>query len=214
MVTTTTKNLNYSITNGQRQNSVNATITSTDGFNGGYLGKFPGILKLLELIIAAISLGLIASLRSESRLLVTEVNQPLGNMNYTSYPREMFLIGEVYFLCAHSAVLTMLSVMLMAYLFHTVSSMVVPKASALENFMNIVLFMLLLVAGVVELVEAVKWRYGTYGYPVERTVYLQHNDEFATRIAAGALAIINSILFLVSYAMSRKELAGPEKSIG
>jgi hypothetical protein len=50
MVTTTTKTLNYSIIRGNHTNSVNATITSTPGFNINYFGKIPGILKVVELV--------------------------------------------------------------------------------------------------------------------------------------------------------------------
>ena len=50
MVTTTTKTLNYSIIRGNHTNSVNATITSTPGVNINYFAKFPGILKLIELV--------------------------------------------------------------------------------------------------------------------------------------------------------------------
>jgi len=213
MVTTTTKNLNYSITKGQHQNSVNATITSTSGFNGGYLGKLPGILKIFELILAAVSLGLIASLRQEQRLKVvftngTELIPPIPD-NYESYPREMFLVGEVYFLCAHSAVLTCLVIFLMSYLFHTVSSMVVPKTSTVENWMNILLAVMLFVAGVVVLVLTVQWQYDQ-----QRVHLLQPQDQFNTRIAAGAIAILNGLLFLVSFFVSHKELRGPEKTLG
>lgn len=50
MVTITTKTVNYSITRNDRTNSVNATITSTPGFNVNALKSPNGLLKLLELV--------------------------------------------------------------------------------------------------------------------------------------------------------------------
>lgn len=46
--------------------------------------------------------------------------------------------GEVYYLCVHSIALAMLLVILMAYAFHTVSSMLTPKGTQVENIMNMV----------------------------------------------------------------------------
>jgi hypothetical protein len=196
MVTTTTKTLNYSITKGASTNSVNATITSTPGFNSNYLGKIPGILKLLELVLAAVALGLVASRRQEY--------QPGTVDNYPSYKREMFLVGEVYFLCAHSAVITVLVIVLVAYLFHTTSAMIIPKATTLENVMNILLAELLIAAGIVEIVMTELWKVDP-----QNRLLISQNDE-GVRVAAGAVALLNGILFIVSFVLSRKELAGPK----
>jgi len=226
MVTTTTKTLNYSITKGTSStNSVNATITSTPGFNSNYLGKIPGILKLLEFILAAVALGLIASRRFEARP-EDDSNAPRYNheyMNslgltidpqpgdaigkkYYSYLREMFLVGEVYFLCAHSAVLTVLAIVLIAYLFHTTSAMIVPKATTVENVMNLLLALMLIAAGIVEIVMTEKHKYDLDN-PKRPVMY---GSEEGVRVAAGAIALLNGILFLVSFFLSKKELDGPK----
>lgn len=200
MVTTTTKTLNYSITKGSSTNSVNATITSTPGFNSNYLGKIPGILKLLELVLAAVALGLVASRREELR--------PILDGLTPSYLRETFLVGEVYFLCAHSAVITLLVIVLVSYLFHTTSAMIIPKATTLENVMNLLLALLLIAAGIVEIVMTELWK--TDPNPsVHNRLLISQNDE-GVRVAAGAIALLNGILFIVSFVMSRKELAGPK----
>ncbi|XP_055327286.1 uncharacterized protein LOC129580676 [Paramacrobiotus metropolitanus] len=219
MVTTTTKTLNYSITKGSSTNSVNATITSTPGFNSNYLGKIPGILKLLEFILAAVAMGLVASRRQEMRITET-ADAPRYNAEYMnnrpelwrndvvtlSYLRELFLVGEVYFLCAHSAVLTVLAIVLIAYLFHTTSAMIVPKATTVENVMNMLLALMLIAAGIVEIVMTEKWKWD--GDNNNRP--LMYANEEAVRVAAGAIALLNGILFLVSFFMSKKELEGPK----
>lgn len=211
MVTTTTKTLNYSITKGSSTNSVNATITSTPGFNSNYLGKIPGILKLLELILACVALGLVASRREEVRPSnVYPPNQPTpapGTWSPNSYLREMFLAGEVYFLCAHSAVITVLVIVLIAYLFHTTSAMIIPKATTLENVMNLLLALLLIAAGIVEIVQTEVWKNDPDAHYQRPLMYA---NEEGIRVAAGALALLNGILFIVSFVMSRKELAGPK----
>ncbi|OQV19798.1 hypothetical protein BV898_06070 [Hypsibius exemplaris] len=205
MVTTTTKTLNYSITKGNATNSVNATITSTPGFNSNYLGKIPGILKLVELVLAAVAIGLVASLRTEHRPLIVDQS---GNVNpnpgqqWFSYVREQFLVGEVYFLCAHTAVLVFLVIILDSYLFHTTSAMIIPKATTLENVANIILALLLLAAGILEIVQTVQWKYDN----INRIIM----DNEALRIAAGAIALLNGLLFIGSFVLSRKELAGPK----
>jgi len=201
MVTTTTKTLNYSITKGNATNSVNATITSTPGFNSNYLGKIPGILKIIELILAAVALGLVASLRQEHRPFITnqsnyDQNQPL------SYIREQFLVGEVFFLCAHTAVIAIMCIVLISYLFHTTSAMIIPKASTMENVTNIVLALLLFAAGILEIVQTVNWKLDE----VKRTIM----DNEGIRFAAGAIALLNGLLFIGSFVLSRKELAGPK----
>jgi hypothetical protein len=221
MVTTTTKTLNYSITKGNQTNSVNATITSTPGFNSNYLGKIPGILKILELILAAIGLGLVASLRTEQRLptqevvcnngVCTPVAYPTIPQGARNYPTEIFMIGEVYYLCAHSVVLAVLVIILVAYLFHTTSAMIIPKATTLENVANILLALLLLAAGITLIVVTELWKYD----PDRQDRLLQappaqsYNQE-AVRLAAGAIAILNGLLFIGSFVLSRKELAGPK----
>jgi len=201
MVTTTTKTLNYSITKGNATNSVNATITSTPGFNSNYLGKIPGILKIIELILAAVALGLVASLRQEHRPFITnqsnyDQNQPL------SYIREQFLVGEVFFLCAHTAVIAIMCIVLISYLFHTTSAMIIPKATTMENVTNIVLALLLFAAGILEIVQTVNWKLDEVKRPIM--------DNEGIRFAAGAIALLNGLLFIGSFVLSRKELAGPK----
>jgi len=207
-VTTTTKTLNYSINKGNDPNlvnSVNATITSTPGFNRNYLGKLPGILKILELIFAVISLGLVASQRQEHRPIIsdpTNTTNPLPNVPWFSYLREQFLVGEVFFLCAHSAVITLLVVVLISYLFHTVSAMITPKVTTLENVFNIILPMLLFTAGILEIIQTVDWEKDDHGRRIM--------DGEGIRIAAGVMALLNGLMFLASFLLSRKELAGPK----
>jgi len=224
MVTTTTKTLNYSITKGSSTNSVNATITSTPGFNSNYLGKLPGILKILELILAVVALGLVASMREEMQPV--EVAPPSGTTEYDnwrrlcvdtrvtpsvvtcfSYWREIFMIGEVYFLCAHSAVITLLMIFLITYLFHTTSAMIVPKATNLENVAHLILALLLLAAGITEIAITEYWKVDRDRNP-DRPLMTPRAE--AMRVAAGAVAILNAILFIVSFVMSKKELQGPK----
>ena len=206
MVTTTTKTLNYSITKGNQTNSVNATITSTPGFNSNYLGKIPGILKLVELILACVALGLIASLRQEHRPLITTegtINpNPVPTAPWLSYMREQYMVGEVFFLCAHVAVITVLCIILFSYLFHTTSAMIIPKATTLENVANLLLSLMLLAAGILEIVMTVTLKYDNSNRQIM--------DNEGLRIAAGAIAILNGLLFIGSFVMSRKELAGPK----
>jgi len=240
MVTTTTKTLNYSITKGNNTNSVNATITITPGFNSNYLGKIPGLLKILELILAVVALGLIAGLRTIQRdgvEIIAAYEQPLPagvtrpptiptttttttttplppgvtrsplvlGVFPPSYEREKFMNGEVYFLCAHTAVITFLVIILLAYLLHTTSAMIIPKATTLENVANVALALLLLAAGIMEIVQTVLW--DNYVFNEGRGVRV---DNLGPRYAAGALAILNGLLFLGSLVLSRKELAGPK----
>lgn len=205
MVTTTTKTLNYSITKGNATNSVNATITSTPGFNSNYLGKIPGILKIVELLLAAVALGLVASLRKEHEPEIIPVDPrdtriPAGTR---SYAHEQFLVGEVYFLCAHTAVIVLLVIVLVSYLFHTTSAMIIPKATTLENVANVVLALLLIAAGILEIVETVIWKNNRAG-----TFVVMDNEGY--RFAAAAIALLNGLLFLGSFVLSRKELAGPK----
>jgi len=242
MVTTTTKTLNYSITKGNNTNSVNATITSTPGFNTNYLGKIPGILKLLELALAITSLVLIACLRAPMRPRVdvlvadykvnptssTTTPQPPATTtplvpvefptrytvdrdvdqlwaNYPSFQLEVFLEGEVFFLCAHSVVISVLAIILISYLFHTTSAMIIPKATTLENVANALLALLLLAAGIVEIVLVVYWKNRLY---YERNLSTMDNQPM--RLAAAILALLNFLLFIGSFILSRKELAGPK----
>ncbi|GAV04682.1 hypothetical protein RvY_14932-3 [Ramazzottius varieornatus] len=205
MVTTTTKTLNYSIIRGNHTNSVNATITSTPGFNINYFGKIPGILKVLELILTVIGIGLVGSMRDERQLQV--VTSPAGAPaagSYYSYRREMFMSGEVYYLCVHSIALAMLLVILMAYAFHTVSSMLTPKGTQVENIMNMVLAILLLIAGIVEIVQTENFKRD------DANRDLMTSNEYGVRIAAGVIALINGILFIISFVLSKKELDGPK----
>jgi len=253
MVTTTTKTLNYSITKGNNTNSVNATITSTPGFNTNYLGKIPGILKLLELALAITSLVLIACLRDPMRPRVrmlfadykvnptspTTTPQPPATTpqppatttplvpvefhsttyivdkdtdqlwaQYPSFQLEVFLEGEVFFLCAHSVVISVLAIILISYLFHTTSAMIIPKATTLENVANALLALLLLAAGIVEIVLVVYWKNRLY-YEHEH-MNLATMDNQPMRLAAAILALLNFLLFIGSFILSRKELAGPK----
>jgi hypothetical protein len=214
MVTTTTKTLNYSKVSGNSTNSINATINSTPGINGSWFGKVPAILKLLELALIIVSIALIASLRSEA-VFVPQNSPVINGTNYYSYAREMFLVGEVYFLCAHTWALGTLMIILLSYAFHTVSSVIVPKASTVENWMNMLLALALLTAGIVELIETEQWKWhyapNPYNPNSNWTVWTMNSGEYAQRLAAGIIALIEGLLFLASFALSYKELSGPAK---
>jgi len=209
----TTKNLNYSI-QGDKVNSVNATLVSSPGFNGRYLGKVPGILKFLSLILGVISLALIASLREDMRLQVFHNDPESGSVLVSggnrTYQKELFLSGEVYFLCAHTALLTILTCFLAAYLFHTVSSMIVPKASVVEPVLWMVLALMIMTAGILEIIMAETWKYDP-DVPEKR---LMTYHEEAIRDAAGALAIINGIILFIMYGTAKKEFDGPHQDMG
>ncbi|XP_055333399.1 uncharacterized protein LOC129584853 isoform X2 [Paramacrobiotus metropolitanus] len=200
MVTTTTKTLNYSIIRGNHTNSVNATITSTPGFNVNYFGKIPGILKLVELMMVIVALALVASLREDRQL-----TSGLNGTDYLSYPREMFLSGEVYFLCAQTLALGVLTMVLLTYAFHTVSSMIIPKATALENTFNMTLAILLLIAGIVEIVQTEQWKISQ-----TRQIFLFTDQQYGKHLAAGIISLVTGVCFLASFALSQRELQGPK----
>jgi len=206
--TTTTKNLSYQAEGGEKSNSVNGTFVSTTGFNGRYLGKLPGFLKLFGLILGIISLALVASLREDTRLQVFHRDPLTGfivpNESMT-HPKELFLSGEVYFLCAHTALLTILTIFLVTYLFHTLSSMVVLKVSSLETVTWMVLAFMILTAGILEIVMTEIWKYD----PDNTSRRLMTYKQEAIRDAAGALAIINGIVLFVMYVTAKKEFDGP-----
>jgi len=215
--TVTTKTLNYAINDGSSTNAVEGTITSTPGFNGRYLGKLPGMLKLFQVILTAVALALVASQMVKGRpyedetapryneTYMREQTDPYDPNNRSlSYLRETFLVGEVYFLCAHSAALTMLAVLLIAYLFHAVSSLVVPKLSTVETVMHLVLACMLIAAGIVEIVMTEKWKYD----PGNTTRPTMYSGEYAARLAAGVIALLNGLLFLVGFTMAKTELDG------
>lgn len=127
--------------------------------------------------MVVVALALVASLRDERRLVS---NLTLNGSTYESFPREIWLSGETYFLCVHTLALGVLMIILLSYAFHTVSSMIVPKASTVENWMNMILGILLLIAGIVELVQTENWKvHPTNGKP------LMTDSEYGTRLAAG-----------------------------
>lgn len=128
MVTTTTKTIEYVIDKKNSINRVHATLTSTSGFNSFYVKKIQGILKILQLALTATALGLIGSRTNVVRPhLFDDVR---GNeLAPRSYARQATLVGDVYFLCAHTAVITVLTVFLITYLFSIISAMVISKVS-------------------------------------------------------------------------------------
>jgi len=203
--------MNYSI----GLNSANATLVSSPGFNGGYLGKIPGILKLISLVLGIISLALVASQREDMRLQIFNKDPISGTVtanNTLTHPKELFLSGEVYFLCAHTALLTIVVCFLVAYLFHAVSSMIVPKASTVEMTLYFVLACMVMAAGIVEIVMTETWKWEKDPDMVDRRLMTSHQE--AVRDAAGALAIINGIVLFVMYVMAKKEFDGPHQGMG
>ena len=205
MVVTTTKTINYSITKGNAVNSVNATITSTPGCNCNYLSKPPGLLKLLEFILALIALGLVGATRQEHRPYITSADQYYHsdlNRPWLSYLREQHLVGEITFITAQSVAIFVLLIVLLSYLTSTTSAMIVPKTTNLEKVANTVLALVLIVAGVVEVVMPIVWRYDEWQRPIM--------DFFGVRLAAGVISLVNGLLFIVSAVLAAKELAGPK----
>jgi len=198
MVTTTTKTLNYSIIRGNHTNSVNATITSTPGFNINYFGKIPGILKVIELVITVVALGLAASRRREAAgLTVPAVD---------NWRVEYFLTGEVFFLCVMSAGLMWLFTILVTYAIHIVSSVITPKTTIHEVVFNFLFMLMFWTAGIVELAETVPNSYSVnFNRPMEQ-------GDWGCRVAAGALSLIIGTFFLISFALAVKELQGPKRS--
>lgn len=205
----TTKNLYYAVDGGSmdKTNSVNMTITSSPAFNGKYLGKLPGVLKLLALILTIIALGLVAALRHEDRLYDFKVvdNRTISNGTFT-FMKEMFLAGEVYFLCAHTAVLTVLAIFFLSYLFHTVSSILAPKGTTLEVVAFPLMAIMMLVAGICELAQTNCWKSYTCG---GWNLRLMSFREEGYRTAAGVLALINAVVLIVAFRIAKKEFDGP-----
>jgi len=195
MVTTTTKTLNYSIIRGNHTNSVNATITSTPGFNVNYFGKIPGILKVLELITTVVALGLAASRRRE------------GTTNVIGWPVEYFLAGEVFFLCICAAGLTYLFGQLTTFAWSVVSSVLIPKTTYFEMVMNFLLFLAWTTAGIVEL--AMTSREGWNGRQEQPASPNMLYQDWGCRIAAGSLALFLGVFHLISFILAIKEFMGP-----
>lgn len=202
MVTTTTKTLNYSIIRGNHTNSVNATITSTPGFNVNYFGKIPGILKLVELVVTVVALGLAASRRREANL-----DQPSDRWRI-----EYFLTGEVFFLCVMSAGLMWLVAILLTYALHIVSSVITPKTTIHEVVFNFLFMLMFWTAGIVELAETVPEynRSGMLAPDYYRSTMAA--SDWGCRVAAGALSLFIGTFFLISFALAVKELQGPKRS--
>lgn len=214
MVTTTTKTLNYSVTSGNKTNSVNATITSTPAFNSLYLKKLPGLLKILELVVTVVAIGLAAS-RQREWLKVASVNDP------GTWPVEFFILGEVFFLCVMSAALTWLFSILVTYLFHIVSSVIIPKTTILEIIMNFLLALMCWTAGIVELAETVTNAWGPNGVngpPIplanssETIDQRITNSDWGCRIAAGSLALFLGTFFFISFILAIQEYRGPKRA--
>ncbi|OQV22648.1 hypothetical protein BV898_03473 [Hypsibius exemplaris] len=175
----------------------------------GSLALFLGVFHLVSFalaVLAAIGIGLIGSRREERRL--GEPHSVPGTtqivIEATSFPREMFLPGEVYYLCAHSVAMAVLLVVVMTYFTHTVSSMLVPKGTALEMKMNTALALVLLIAGIVEIVQTEQWKMNESGQS------LMTGNEYAVRIAGGVVALLNGVLCIISFVLSYLELRGPK----
>ncbi|OQV22647.1 hypothetical protein BV898_03472 [Hypsibius exemplaris] len=198
MVTTTTKTLNYSIIRGNHTNSVNATITSTPGFNVNYFGKIPGILKVVELVVTVVALGLAASRRREAPGMTIPASD--------NWRIEYFLTGEVFFLCVMSAGLLWLFSILLTYAMHIVSSVITPKTTIHEVVFNFLFMLMFWTAGIVELAETVP-----NSYPYNNRPGMESSD-WGCRVAAGALALFIGTFFLISFALAVKELQGPKRS--
>ncbi|XP_055336320.1 uncharacterized protein LOC129586873 [Paramacrobiotus metropolitanus] len=225
MVTTTTKVLNYTIERGPSKNIVSATITSTPGVNVGYFTKPPGILRILQLILTAVALGLIIFQISIHRAFKKDVYG--FDLPIKDYERETVLAGELFFLCVHYAVLILLLIFIITYFISLVSEIVIIKTSTLDAVLNLVVAVLLLIAAIVELTMTVQWTYdreatlmmprgrieGTHRVVQELVVIstprpytpIMYTRDWGIRIAAGVIALVNALLFIVSFVFSRKE---------
>jgi hypothetical protein len=198
MVTTTTKTLNYSIIRGNHTNSVNATITSTPGVNINYFAKIPGILKLVELVVIIVALGLAASRHSAA--------PGLQSPTVETWRIEYWLTGEVFFLCVQSAGLVWTFTSLITYFSHIVSSVIIPKTTIHEVVFNFLFMLMFWTAGIVELAETVP-----NAYPYGNRPGMLMSD-WGCRVAAGALSLFIGTFFLISFALAIKELQGPKRS--
>lgn len=198
MVTTTTKTLNYSIIRGNHTNSVNATITSTPGVNINYFAKFPGILKLIELVLMIVATGLDASRHSYAIGLDLPVKE--------TWRIEYFLVGEVFFLCIHSAGLVWVFATLIAYFSHIVSAVIVPKTTIYEIVFNFIFMLEFWTAGIVLLSATVP-----NAYPYGSRPGMSQPD-WGCRVAAGSLSLFTGTFFLISFCLAIKELQGPKRS--
>jgi hypothetical protein len=208
-VQSTSKTLNRAI----GSNNVNGTFLSSPGFNGRYLGELPGILKLLSLILGIISLALVASQREDMRLQIFNKDPFSGSIvpnNSMTHPKELFLSGEVYFLCAHTALLTILVIFLVTYLFHALSTLTVPAVSIFEMVCWMVFALMIMAAGIVEIVQTETWKWD----PDVTSRPLMNYEQEAIRDAAGALAVINGIVLFVMYVIAKKEYNGPHQDMG
>jgi len=218
MVTTTTKKLTYSIIRGNHTNAVDATITSTPGFNVNYFAKIPGILKIIELIVTVVALGLAASRRRE------------GFTNAFGWHIEYFLAGEVFFICICAAGLTYLFGQLTTFAWSVVSSVLIPKTTYFEMVINLLLFLAWLTAGIVEL--AMTSREGWNGRPqvviavdafnnpiisgnppttTTTTILNPPNmlySDWGCRIAAGSLGLFLAVFHLISFVVAVQEFVG------
>ncbi|XP_055333227.1 uncharacterized protein LOC129584853 isoform X1 [Paramacrobiotus metropolitanus] len=205
MVTTTTKTLNYSIIRGNHTNSVNATITSTPGFNVNYFGKIPGILKLVELVLLIVSIGLAASRRREGRQYAPD--RAMFTASVENWLAEYFLTGEVFYLCVQTAGLVWVTAVLLTYAMHIVSSVIVPKTTIHEVVFNFIFILMFWTAGIVELAETIP---NAWAFPPNRVDMAQ--GDWGCRVAAGALSLFTGTFFLISFALAVKELQGPKRS--
>jgi len=198
MVTTTTKTLNYSIIRGNHTNSVNATITSTPGVNINYFAKIPGILKLVELVVIIVAIGLAASRHYYAPGLDSPTRE--------TWRIEYFLTGEVFFLCVQSAGLVWVFASLLTNFIHIVSAVIIPKTTIHEVVYNFALMLMFWTAGIVELAETVP-NANSFG---NRPGMSQ--GDWGCRVSAGSLSLFIGTFFLISHALAVKELQGPKRS--
>lgn len=119
-----------------------------------------------------------------------------------SFKREILMQAESYFLSANFAILTTLIVFLLSFLSDNLSFMLISKTSTMNKIMNVALALLALTAGVMEIAQEERWKVD------ESTGKRTMSDlDESTRVAAGYITVLNGVLFLVGYALARRDFS-------
>ncbi|XP_023235397.1 plasmolipin-like [Centruroides sculpturatus] len=159
--------------------TVRTTTTATTGtFNAGFLKSWPGILKLLETVIGAVVLGLVAYYGTHFN---THSIDGFGAKSEHTY---LFLVS---FGCLLPTLL-----LLVTSVSSVMSSTLIPK-TLFEVVFNVFAFLLYLSAGLALLIVLIKQKHH----------YLK-DAEHDGKIAASVLGLINAVLYATSTSFSYK----------
>lgn len=188
MVTVTTKTINYTITRGNRTNSVNATITSTPGLNMNALKKPSGLVKILELVVMIAALVL---------LCVAIASGQTTNSKY-----DLILKAEVFLFSILIMGITTLLIHFIVYLVSTTSWILITRTTNMEVVYSAVMAILLLASGITEIVLS--------------AIEMDNNetasaDSMDLRVAAGVLGAFAGILYLISIVLAKMDLRGTSR---